>query len=130
VSESTTDTYTVSAKTGEHYGAALVVVRGDTAQELAENLGMVTEQSVVDAIVSFEAALVAARGLNAPAPAPAQQQSQQTSTPSNVVDGPQDKFCNHGKRDFKSGTNSRGAWKGWMCPQPKNAADKCEPIWG
>lgn len=125
MSESTTDTYTVSAKTGEHYGAALVVVRGDTPEELAENLNAITG-TVVDAIVAFEAGLVAARGLNGPPPAKAQQQTQQQqAAPVHEV-----KYCNHGERTYKSGTNSRGKWEGWMCPQPKNAADKCEAIWG
>ena len=128
MSDPTTDTYTVSFKSDEGYGAALLVVRGDNVAELEENLQAVRE-SLLETIVETKGLFHAAAGVATPAPAPAQQ-TQQTSTPSNVVDGPQDKFCNHGKRDFKSGTNSRGAWKGWMCPQPKNAADKCEPIWG
>lgn len=129
MSDPTTDTYTVSFKSDEGYGAALLVVRGDNVAELEENLQAVHE-SLLETIVETKGLFHAAAGVAtpAPAPAPAQQQTQQTQQADNVVG--QDKFCNHGKRVHKSGTNSRGSWEGWMCPQPKNAADKCEPVWG
>lgn len=133
MSDNPTDTYTVSFKSDEGYGAALLVVRGDNPAELEENLQAVQE-SLLETIVETKGLFHAAYGVAVPAPAaapaPAQQtqQTQQAETPSNVVG--QDKFCNHGKRVYKSGTNSRGGWEGWMCPQSKNAADKCEPVWG
>lgn len=38
--------------------------------------------------------------------------------------------CRHGAMVYKDGTNAQGKpWKAWMCPAPKGAADKCEPIW-
>ena len=39
------------------------------------------------------------------------------------------KACKHGTMTFKSGTNERGTWQGYMCPTPKGAPDKCETIW-
>ena len=36
--------------------------------------------------------------------------------------------CAHGEMVFKSGTSTKGPWKGYMCPTPKGAADKCDPI--
>ena len=39
------------------------------------------------------------------------------------------KSCKHGAMTFKSGTNERGTWQGYMCPTPKGAPDKCETIW-
>ena len=128
MSDNPTDTYTVSFKSDEGYGAALLVVRGDNVAELEENLTAVQE-SLLETIVETKGLFHTASGVATPAPAPAPaQQTQQQAPPSNVVG--QDKFCNHGKREYKSGTNSRGKWEGWMCPQPKNAADKCEPVWG
>lgn len=131
MSDNPTDTYTVSFKSDEGYGAALLVVRGDSPEELEANLEGVKE-SVLESIIEVKGLFHAAAGVATPAPAPApapvQQSTQQQAAPDNVVG--QDKFCNHGKRQYKSGTNSRGKWEGWMCPQPKNASDKCEPVWG
>lgn len=39
------------------------------------------------------------------------------------------KACKHGTMTYKSGTNERGTWQGYMCPTPKGAPDKCETIW-
>jgi hypothetical protein len=37
--------------------------------------------------------------------------------------------CKHGPMSYKTGTSSKGAWQGWMCPTPKGAPDKCDTIW-
>jgi len=128
VSDNPTDTYTVSFKSDEGYGAALLVVRGDNVAELEENLQAVQE-SLLETIVETKGLFHAASGV-APAAAPAQQ-TQQASAPAETaqVVG-QDRFCNHGKRIYKSGKSAKGEWEGWMCPQPRNASDKCEPVWG
>ena len=39
------------------------------------------------------------------------------------------KSCKHGPMSYKTGTNERGTWQGYMCPTPKGAPDKCETIW-
>lgn len=124
--ETTVDTYTVSFKSDEGYGAALLVVRGDNVAELEENVKAVQE-SLLETIVETKGLFHAAAGVAAPAPAPAPAQSE-GSEGAQVVG--QDRFCNHGKRTYRSGTNTRGKWEGWFCPQPKNAQDKCEPVWG
>lgn len=129
MSDNPTDTYTVSFKSDEGYGAALLVVRGDNVAELEENLQAVHE-SLLETIVETKGLFHAAAGVATPAPAaaPVQQAAPAQQETAQVVG--QDRFCNHGKRVYKTGTNSRGKWEGWMCPQPKNASDKCEPVWG
>jgi len=37
--------------------------------------------------------------------------------------------CRHGEMALRSGTSSRGPWKGYMCAAPKGATDKCDTIW-
>ena len=55
---------------------------------------------------------------NAPAVAPA------------PVEAPGAKACKHGTMPYKEGVNAAGkAWRGYMCPAPRGATDKCEPIW-
>ena len=128
MSDNPTDTYTVSFKSDEGYGAALLVVRGDNVAELEENLEA-TKESLLETIVEVKGLFHTASGVATPAPAqPAQQQQAAAPAEAQVVG--QDRFCNHGKRTYRSGTNARGKWEGWMCPQPKNATDKCEPGWG
>jgi hypothetical protein len=40
------------------------------------------------------------------------------------------KACKHGTMPYKEGVNAAGkAWRGYMCPAPRGATDKCEPIW-
>lgn len=124
--ETTVDTYTVSFKSDEGYGAALLVVRGDNVAELEENVKAVQE-SLLETIVETKGLFHAAAGMATPAPAAAPPKPD-GSDGAQVVG--QDRFCNHGKRTYRSGTNARGAWEGWFCPQPKNASDKCEPVWG
>jgi hypothetical protein len=36
--------------------------------------------------------------------------------------------CAHGEMVYKTGTSTKGPWKGYMCPTPKGATDKCDPI--
>lgn len=36
--------------------------------------------------------------------------------------------CEHGDRIKRTGTNSRGNWTGWFCPQPKGSSDQCPPV--
>ena len=129
MSDNPTDTYTVSFKSDEGYGAALLVIRGDNVAELEENLQAVHE-SLLQTIVETKGLFHAASGVSTPAPAPAQPAQQQSDGSDGAQVVGQDRFCNHGKRTYRSGTNARGKWEGWMCPQPKNAADKCEPVWG
>jgi len=37
--------------------------------------------------------------------------------------------CKHGQMTYRTGTNDRGPWQGWMCPSPKGSPDKCDTIW-
>lgn len=36
--------------------------------------------------------------------------------------------CRHGQMQFIDGTKKGKTWKGHFCPQPKEATDKCSPI--
>lgn len=38
------------------------------------------------------------------------------------------KMCKHGQMVFKTGTNARGQWQGYLCAAPKGAPDKCDAI--
>jgi hypothetical protein len=70
-------------------------------------------------------------GGSAPAPAPtvAAVAAAFNATPvaAPTLEGSQS--CRHGEMALRSGTSSRGPWKGYMCAAPKGATDKCDTIW-
>lgn len=37
--------------------------------------------------------------------------------------------CMHGARKYLTGSKNGKTWAGWMCPTPKDAPDKCSPVW-
>ena len=37
--------------------------------------------------------------------------------------------CKHGPMTYRTGQGAKGPWKGWMCPAPKGAIDKCDTVW-
>ncbi len=56
----------------------------------------------------------------------------QTSAPATaapVVEEGKAPTCSHGPMTYKTGTNAKGPWKGWLCSAPKGATEKCAPIW-
>lgn len=127
MSDNPTDTYTVSFKTHAGYEASLIVVRGDSAEELEANLAALSEstvQAVVDMELLVQAALTTARGVQPPVSSEAATGATVTQMPSS-----DDKFCNHGKREYKSGNKNGKSWAGWFCAAPRGASDKCDPVW-
>ena len=126
--ESPTDTYTASFKTHPGYDASLIVVRGNTVEELVANAQALTngDTSALQVVVDVQNTLHAINTVSAPdvpqsEPAPAQQAPQGAAE---VV-----RVCSHGKRVRKTGTSAKGAWAGWFCPLPKGSPDQCKPDW-
>lgn len=88
------------------FGALLDIIKStDSAVQGAS-------QSAVSQIQSSLGATVISQ------PTPAIQSSASTGAPS----------CRHGQMVFIDGTQKGKTWKGHFCPQPKEAADKCAPI--
>ena len=67
----------------------------------------------------------------APAPTVASVAAAFNATPVASAPAPAggDQVCRHGVMAFRSGTSTKGPWKGYMCAAPKGATDKCETIW-
>jgi hypothetical protein len=123
--ESATDNYTVSFKTSGGYDASLLVVRGNTVDELQGNIRAL--QDLFDEVVETENLLHAAYRVKAPeVPVPAPQAAAPATTP---TDSGEVRMCVHGKRTERSGTSAKGSWTGFFCPQPKGAPDQCPVEW-
>lgn len=67
----------------------------------------------------------------APAPTVASVAAAFNATPVAAAPAPAggDQVCRHGVMAFRTGTSTKGPWKGYMCAAPKGATDKCETIW-
>jgi hypothetical protein len=94
----------------------------------------VTELESGLADLAMNAANIRATGLDlagSPAPTVAAVVEAFNATPVAVAAAPtSSNVCRHGAMVYKEGTNAQGKnWKAWMCPAPKGATDKCEPIW-
>jgi hypothetical protein len=126
--ESPTDTYTASFKTHPGYDASLIVVRGNTVEELVANAQALTngDTSALQVVVDVQNTLHAINNVSAPdVPAPAPQASEPAPAGAAEVV----RVCSHGKRVRKTGNSAKGAWAGWFCPLPKGSPDQCKPDW-
>ena len=89
-----------------------------------------TDLSMVSSLILSTAVELKGRLDVAPAPTVAAVAQAFNATP--VAAAPaaaNGKSCKHGAMSYKTGTNERGTWQGYMCPTPKGAPDKCETIW-
>lgn len=117
-------TYTVSFKSHAGYDASLIVVRGETVEELDENVKALHD-SFLETVAETEGLIRAVRLANEPDPAPPAQP--QSSGDGNTA-AAQAKFCDHGKRTRRTGNGARGAWVGYFCPLRKGDPNQCKPI--
>ena len=90
-----------------------------------------TDLSMVAQLIKATAADLS--GSNATLAAVQNIQAQFNATPvaatySPPVEAPGAKMCKHGQMAFKTGTNARGQWQGYLCAAPKGAPDKCDAI--
>ena len=86
-----------------------------------------TDLSMVAQLIKATAADLS--GSNATLAAVQNIQAQFTATPvAAPVEAPGAKMCKHGQMAFKTGTNARGQWQGYLCAAPKGAPDKCDAI--
>ena len=63
----------------------------------------------------------------AASPAPVRNSAPASAKPAAVQEG-QAPTCAHGAMTLREGVSAKGPWKGWMCPAPKGAPNKCDAI--
>jgi hypothetical protein len=95
-------------------------------QLLTDNVAPATPEAVIQAAFPNSTVVTTPAPTSAPAPVI-------TSTPANIpVSTPEPvaqttgaPVCRHGAMSWVAPANK--PWKGWFCPQPKDATDKCSP---
>jgi len=137
--------YVINVKTK---AGTIFTVRADSAAELNANVQDVvnnaTNQYVValeelltdnvapNPVATVQAAFPGSTVITAPAPTFTPQPVITTtsanipvSTPEPVEQATGAPVCRHGQMAWVAPANK--PWKGWFCPQPKDATDKCPP---
>jgi len=115
----------------------IVTVRGDSADDLAQNIKAVVELGINDHIGALEELLIGA-------PAPTATTAVNTvlaslggevieetkfapkTPPSAPVMG--GKTCIHGAMVKRTGNSAKGEWRGFFCPTPKDSEGQCKPV--
>lgn len=106
---------------------SLVNLYATTTQELETGLN---DLSMVSALIKSTYADLSGSSYVAPTAASVAAAFNTTAvTPSGAPAQSAGNTCKHGPMSYKTGTSSKGAWQGWMCPTPKGAPDKCDTIW-
>jgi hypothetical protein len=112
--------FQVNFKTAD---GTLINLYAATVTELETGLADLAMNSMNIKATAAELGSVKATG---PAPTAASVAQAFNATPVAPAGGAQ--TCAHGEMVFKTGTSTKGPWKGYMCPTPKGATDKCDPI--
>lgn len=102
-------------------------IKAETVEELESMLDSVLNGEVLDKATSVGSllmqAFIVAEGIT-PAAVGSSNASDATVTQDSAPAGG-GKFCEHGKRDERSGTGKKGPWTGYFCP-----SKKCDVVWG
>ena len=134
--------YVVNVKTSV---GTIITVRGDSAEELATNIGGLVAQGLNDHIGALEELFLGAKLVN---PSAFVNQTNAVdavvaSLGATVVDekpfapktppsggAPQagGKNCVHGTMVKRTGSGAKGEWRGFFCPTPKGTDGQCSPV--
>ena len=124
---STESTYVVNVKTS---AGTIVTVRGDTAQELANNINEFEENAVALSVSALEGLLVGTQTPVTPAAVASALGGTIVDTSFAPVPPPTQAGqmnCSHGTMVKRSGSGAKGEWRGYFCPTPKGTPDQCQP---
>jgi len=115
--------FQVNFKTAD---GTLINLYAATVTELESGLADLSMNSMNIKATALELGSVKASAPAAAAPTVASIAQSFNATPVAPAGGAQ--TCAHGEMVYKTGTSTKGPWKGYMCPTPKGATDKCDPI--
>lgn len=121
--------FSATLKGGASFDSPWLVIRADTAAQLKERLREAYSDLVGPLVLTANVfAEEYSGGKPAPVTAPAPVQNfapAQQAAPT----GGQAPVCVHGTTKWVEARPDSGkTWKGWFCPAPREATDKCKPI--
>lgn len=107
----------------------LVNIYADSAQEFETQLASLQDTTALIHSVSQSLGSAGPAKTFQRSYAPRPQAAQGAATPAPAIEEGKSPNCSHGPMVYKTGTNAKGPWKGWLCSAPKGATDKCAPLW-
>ena len=129
--------YVVNVKTNRN---TIITVRGDSAAELGTNVNGLIQQGLNEHIAVLEELFLGASNATV-SPSPVAMvtealggtviaetprlQAVPVAQPAAAPAQSGGPSCRHGAMQWVAPANK--PWKGWFCPQPKEATDKCAP---
>ncbi|MFC9974328.1 hypothetical protein ACFVH6_25835 [Spirillospora sp. NPDC127200] len=117
------DKLVLTLKRGSGYDSPWIVLH-TTVETAKDELRELLAQEIPQAVSKVAEIFAGTAPASAPS-APRQSAPPAPSTPPGV----EGKSCAHGPMVFRNGTNKFGKpYQAWFCPQPKDAYDKCKPI--
>lgn len=126
--------YVVNVKTGV---GTIITVRGDSPAELADNINGMVANGLNGHVSALEELFHGAPTMNSAvatvqAAFPGAQVISETPRVAPSAPAPQasaggSPVCKHGPMQWVDGAKFGKSWKGYFCPQPKDAVDKCAP---
>lgn len=130
--------YVVNVKTT---AGTIITVRGDSAEELATNIGGLVAQGLNDHVGALEELFLGAK-----ASAPVQSSAVNTAIsalggeviaetkfapkapPAGFASAVGSKDCIHGTMVKRTGNGAKGEWRAFFCPTPKGTEGQCSPV--
>ena len=112
----------------------IFVVGGEGIDSFEQNLKAIVGQEKAQDILSEMAASLSGAGTTAQAVqnlqaglgATVDHTAHPVNSGANLA--PSSRSCTHGVMTPRSGSGTKGPWKGFFCPTPKGTADQCSPI--
>lgn len=135
--------YVVNVKTSV---GTIITVRGDSAEELATNIGGLVAQGLNDHVGALEELFLGTKAPAQSAPAPSAVDTIAQVLGATVIEekpfAPKappasvapvtpaigGKSCIHGPMVKRTGQGAKGEWRGFFCPTPKGTEGQCSPV--
>lgn len=123
--------YVVNVKTT---AGTIITVRGDSAEELASNIGGLVSQGINDHVSALEELFVGSKATSAVAQVQASLGATVVGETKFAPKAPPaggvstgGKTCVHGAMVKRTGNGAKGEWRGFFCPTPKGTEGQCAP---
>lgn len=128
--------YVVNVKTSV---GTIITVRGDSAEELATNIGGLVSQGLNDHVGALEELFLGAKARVQSSAVDAvvaslgatvvdEKPFAPKTPPSGGAPQAGGKNCVHGTMVKRTGSGAKGEWRGFFCPTPKGTDGQCSPV--
>lgn len=118
--------WSVSLPPAEQYAKGdMLNIRGETAEEVEELFDAILDGKFIEKATDVGNVLRAAAKLKGSVREESDKGNPKKDEPAKTEGG---RFCEHGKREYRSGERNGKKWAGYFCPQKKKS-EQCDVDW-